>query len=43
MSQAGLRRAFGWKPDVPDHRDHLFSALEPNLSDDFWTINLVQG
>src|ERR1043166_5447739 len=25
------RRRFGWVPDVPDHRDHLYAASAPAL------------
>jgi len=37
---------YGWVPDLPDHRDHLYAApvevAGANLASDFWTIRVVQ-
>jgi C1A family cysteine protease len=32
MPQTRNRRGFGWKPDLPDHRDHLFAAPAATLA-----------
>jgi len=48
MKRTFATSRYGWQRDLPDCRDHLYSAPlaapgpVPNLASDFWTIRIVQ-